>query len=94
MVTFGDYNYFLLKNDFMKKILGLTIMSAIAFSFLFTSCNKKKDYTCVCTIDVVGNSPIVQEHPLLNVKKKNAKKSCDALSKELEADNVGSCKLK
>lgn len=84
----------LLKNDFMKKILALSVMLAIALSFLFTSCSKRKDYTCVCTIDVIGNSPIVQEHPLLNVRKKDAKKSCDAMSRELEVDNVGSCKLK
>lgn len=63
----------------MKKVLLLAI---VATAFGLTSC--KKDYTCECTI--LGTTSSVK---YTNVKKADAKKSCEALNQ------VGvSCSLK
>lgn len=69
----------------MKKVASIAMIALLAVSF--TSC--KKDWTCECK-DENGE---VDNYPIKDVKKADAKKSCDATS-SLYTLVGGSCSLK
>lgn len=69
----------------MKKFAPIAAIAL--FAVAFTSC--KKDWTCECKDDT-GE---VTNYPITNVKKSDAKKSCDATG-SLYTIVGGSCSLK
>lgn len=78
----------------MKKLSAVVLMAAFGLSFGLTSCQKKKDYTCACTI---FGQPV--NYPILDVKKKDAEKACNAFEAQAKAQGGtlgfdASCTLK
>jgi hypothetical protein len=71
----------------MKKI-ARTAAVALFCTFALTSC--KKDYTCSCNDDA-GDK---QDFPINDVKKKDAKKACDAWGIIWATTDNGKCTLK
>ena len=56
----------------MKKVVILSAMALLGGSFVFTSCSKKKDWTCTCTMAGVQSV----SYPIVDQKEDNAKKLC------------------
>ena len=56
----------------MKKVVVLSALTLLGGSLMFTSCNKKKDWTCTCT--VTGLPPVT--YPIADQKEDDAKKVC------------------
>jgi hypothetical protein len=72
----------------MKKVL---LVAAVA-AFAMTSC--KKDYTCTCTYtDPMGGGTETQTYPMKDVKKKDAKSTCNTLG-SLWISAGGTCDFK
>ena len=71
----------------MKKLLLFAII--LGGSIAFTSCSKKGDYNCACTIDFMGTSTTT-ESVMKDVKEKDAEEACDKLDETASA----SCTLK
>lgn len=69
----------------MKKVIKIGAF-AFAGALLFASC--KKDWTCECTVGSVTTPSSIK-----NAKKKDAKKTCDALGSTASIVG-GSCTLK
>ena len=61
----------------MKKIVAVSALALLCGSFVFTSCSKKKDWTCRCTWNM-GGSSMTQDIVLQDVKEKDAEKACEA----------------
>lgn len=76
----------------MKKMV-LVAAATLGFAFLFTSCSKKGDYTCECTFTAAGQTQ-TSVSPFLDVKKKDAKKNCQAMEDtyNLNSQGLGSAK--
>ena len=68
----------------IKRIL---ITSAILTSILLVSCNKEKDYVCVCT-DYSTSPPAVSNHKV-HTTKDNAEFECTTIP----TSGNGGCKL-
>jgi hypothetical protein len=61
----------------MKKIALIAMVAIAGTSMVFTSCSKKKDWTCKCTVlGTPANTPI------LDSKKSVAEESCDAIENQ------------
>ena len=73
----------------MKKVTS-TLAIALFLAFAMTSC--KKDYTCVCTTTIGGNSTS-QEISLGKQKKKDAESACSARIVSTSTASMA-CKLK
>lgn len=76
----------------MKKITLFAAFALLGAATILPSCNKKKDYTCVCTIPITGGDAIVQDHIYPDVTESVAKETCEKESMALGSN--GSCKLK
>jgi hypothetical protein len=75
----------------MKKILFVAAV-ALAGTIFLPSC--KKDYTCVCTYDDMNGGTESVEVAMNNVKKKDAKDACSAMSINYSLFTGVECKLK
>ncbi|MBS1585524.1 MAG: hypothetical protein JSS82_08240 [Bacteroidetes bacterium] len=68
----------------MKK---LSTLALIALAMIATSCNKKKDWTCTCTVN--GSEAVVT---LYDQTKKDAKAECSAKESNTQYTITG-CKV-
>lgn len=69
----------------MKKVALIALIALGGASVTFTSCSKKKDWTCSCTIaGATGSTPI------LDKKKSDAESACKSLEDQGNAMLAGS----
>ena len=60
----------------MKKLItAIALLSATTFAL--TSCSKKGDYTCNCTVSISGQTQTGQSQSYKDAKKSDAQKGCD-----------------
>lgn len=71
----------------MKKVIAFAAVAMVALA----SC--KKDYTCTCTYDLMGESMSV-DAPLNDMKKKDAEEACDAADATYSMYGGAACELK
>lgn len=71
----------------MKKLI-LVAAATLGFAFLFTSCDKKANYTCECTYETGGQSQTVSSI-LGKTTKSEAKKLCQAHEDSYNQSSAG-----
>jgi hypothetical protein len=58
----------------MKKVSALLLVALVGSAISFTSCNKKGDWNCKCTIANVESTTVIT-----NQKRNDAKDACDGI---------------
>lgn len=59
----------------MKKIVLIAAVALFGSSMIFTSCAKKKDWVCKCTVMGVA----LPDGPILDKKEKDAEAACQSI---------------
>jgi len=70
----------------MKKIALIAIIALSGASMFFTSCSKKKDWVCKCTVAGMA----VGDAPILDKKKGDAEDACKSIENAGNATLSGS----